>query len=197
MDYVPRDRIWSVKMMALVSLCLSMLDTEEERAAFESFYRRYVRLVWKTAQETAGTKEAAEDVSQEVFLYIAAHFERVRDMDHRAVFRYLELCTRARALNLVRDEKREWTDGSADGAEEAVDMLDAEKVVMDRETIARMRRVIASLPERYRMALELRMMDLPPAEIARALGLPLKTVYKQIERGCKMVRERMMCDDDQ
>lgn len=181
--------------MALLSLCLAMLDTEEERAAFEAFYRRYERFVWKTAQEVVATKEAAEDVSQEVFLYIAAHFERVREMDHRAVFRYLELCTRGRALNLVRDEKREWIDEGADSAEKAVDMLDAEKVVMNRDAVARMRQVIADLPEHYRMALELRMMDLPPMEIARALNLPPKTVYKQIERGCKIVKERMMHDD--
>ena len=63
---------------------------------------------------------------------------------------------------------------------------------MNQDAVLRMHQAISELPDRYRMPLELRMMDIPPAEIAKTLNLSPGTVYKQIERGCAMIRERMV-----
>ena len=178
--------------MFSVSLCLAVLDTEEERVAFELFYDKYKRFVWQEAQKIVKTKEPTEDVSQEVFLYIAKNFQKMQRYDHRQILRYLELCTRGRALNYIRDNKEEWIECDADVVEKAVDELDAEKVVLNQETVLQMHQVIAELADRYRLPLELRMMDIPPAEIAKTLNLSPTTVYKQIERGCTIIRERMV-----
>lgn len=178
--------------MFSLSLCLAMLDSDEERVAFELFYDKYKRFVWQEARRIVKTKESVEDVSQEVFIYIAKNFQKVQAYDHRQILRYLELCARGRALNYIRDEKDEWIECDADIVEKAVDTLDAEKVVMNQDAVLRMHQAISELPDRYRLPLELRMMDIPPAEIAKTLNLSPGTVYKQIERGCAMIRERMV-----
>ena len=92
-------------------------------------------------------------------------------------------------MNYIRDEKDERIECDTDIVEKAVDTLDAEKVVMNQDTVLRMHQAIAELPDRYRLPLELRMMDIAPAEIAKTLNLSPRTVYKQIERGCAMIRK--------
>lgn len=176
----------------MLSLCLAMLDSDEERVAFELFYDQYKRFVWQEAKKIVKSKESTEDVAQEVFLYIAKNFQKVRSYDHRQILRYLQLCTHGRALNCIRDEKDEWIECDAEIVEKAVDALDAEKVVMNQAAVLRMRQAISELPDHYRLPLELRMMDMPPAEIAKTLNLSPETVYKQIARGCVMIRKRMV-----
>lgn len=51
--------------------CLALLDSAEEQEAFLALYHRYNRLVLHQAKKIVGKEEWAEDVMQEVFIYIA------------------------------------------------------------------------------------------------------------------------------
>lgn len=183
--------------MSCLALCLAMLDSNEDRVAFEALYRKYEHFVWNEVQKIVKRKEDIEDISQEVFFYIADNFEKVQERDHRQIMRYIGLCAKGRALNFLRDTKNDWIETDEDMVEKAVDALDLEKVVLSWENIERMHQVIAELPDHYRLPVEARMMDMSPADIAKMLNLPRGTVYKQIERGCAIIRERMAKSDGQ
>lgn len=183
--------------MLTLALCLSMIDTEEDRISFEGFYNRYCHFVLNVAIGIVKRYDLAEDVSQEVFLYIAQNYDKVRDRTSFEVLRYLELCAEGRAYNLLNSEKDELIEDSIEDMEKAISNICVERIVLDRERFLLIRQAISELPKQQRGPVELRFMDIPPSEIAKMLDRPVKTVYKQIERGCKEVyRKWKMKDPD-
>ncbi len=180
--------------MVSLSLCLAMLDSEEERVAFEAFYNKYERFVFSRANGIVQNQETAEDVAQEVFIYVAKNFYKFSSSHSKQILQYLRLCTEGRALNYLEKEIApvESLDANPMLAEQAVDMLNSEKVVMSRENIARMHTILADLPEQYRQTMELRTQEFEPKEIAEMLNMPISTIYWQIKRSCKLIRERML-----
>lgn len=178
-----------------LSACLALLDNEEDHVVYTEFYTRYHRFVLKQALNIVNNWQSAEDVTQEVMVYAAENFGKFRDRPAQQVLHYLYLCARGRALNLLQKEQRNMVEENAEVMDAAIDSLNVEKVVISRDTIERMYQAISELPDIYRIPLELKVLDLTAKEIAEMLGLPLPTIYKQIARGCKNLKERMVRED--
>ena len=175
--------------------CLAMLENKEDHAAYTVFYIRYHRFVLKQALNIVKNWESAEDVTQEVMVYAAENFGKFRDRPTQQIMRYLNLCTQGRALNFLQRERRDMVEESAEALDAAVDSMNVETVVISQDNIERMYQAISELPDIYRIPLELKALDLTAKEIAEMLGLPLPTIYKQVVRGCKKLRERMVQED--
>ena len=58
----------------LLSLYLAVLDDQSNEEQFIDVYNTYKRLVYHTAYKIMGDSYLAEDVLQEVFLYVAKNF---------------------------------------------------------------------------------------------------------------------------
>ena len=58
----------------LLSLYLAVLDDQSKEEQFIDVYNTYKRLVYHTAYKIMGDSYLAEDVLQEVFLYVAKNF---------------------------------------------------------------------------------------------------------------------------
>ena len=61
-------------MVVLLSLYLAALDNQSSEEQFIDVYNTYKRLVYHTAYKIMGDSYLAEDVLQEVFLYVAKNF---------------------------------------------------------------------------------------------------------------------------
>ena len=55
----------------MLAIYLAALDSADNAEAFEAVYERYKRLVYHVACQIVHDPHLAEDVAQEVFLYIA------------------------------------------------------------------------------------------------------------------------------
>ena len=64
----------------LLSLYLAVLDDQSNEEQFIDVYNTYKRLVYHTAYKIMGDSYLAEDVLQEVFLYVAKNFSKMRQM---------------------------------------------------------------------------------------------------------------------
>ena len=60
----------------MLAIYLAALDSADNAEAFEAVYERYKRLVYHVACQIVHDPHLAEDVAQEVFLYIAKNFAR-------------------------------------------------------------------------------------------------------------------------
>ena len=60
----------------LLSLYLAVLDDQSKEEQFIDVYNTYKRLVYHTAYKIMGDSYLAEDVLQEVFLYVAKNFSK-------------------------------------------------------------------------------------------------------------------------
>ena len=183
--------------------CLALLRSAEEQESFLALYHRYNRLVLHQAKKIVGKEEWAEDVMQEVFVYIAGHFEKFSTFSPRQTARLVVLCTQSRACDLLRREKAEQGKGESEAEQARLfvrdfeERLDTERAVLRRERVQRMAEEIAALPEIYRVPLELKMKDYSDGEISELLGISLPALYKRLQRAYAAVRRRMEEEDGQ
>ena len=61
----------------MLSLYLAVLDDQSSEEQFIDVYNTYKRLVYHTAYKIMGDSYLAEDVLQEVFLYVAKNFSKI------------------------------------------------------------------------------------------------------------------------
>jgi RNA polymerase sigma-70 factor (ECF subfamily) len=136
------------------------------------------------------SREAAEDLIQEVFLSI---WKNRGTLDVReSVTTYLYTVARNRALDVLKHERvvARWRQ-HVTPITDAVPSV-AEDEVADAEMTEALRRAIEALPPRCREIYLLnRQQGLTYADIATSLGISVKTVETQMGRALKAIRARL------
>jgi RNA polymerase sigma-70 factor, ECF subfamily len=161
-----------------------------DRAAFEQVFRAYYARLADYATTLVRSRDAAEDVVQEVFVALWTQRERITTPEN--LVGYLHRAVRNRGLNQIR-HRRMVADWQARQANEP----GPEAPAADRETelgeIARaIRNAVAALSPRCREVFELsRDRGLTYPEIAATLGISIKTVETLMGRALKNIRERL------
>jgi RNA polymerase sigma-70 factor (ECF subfamily) len=161
--------------------------------ALAALYDRYASRLTGLAYRILGESGEAEEVLQEVFLYVwraASSFDAGRG----SVLAWLIVATRSRAIDRLRS-RRAGPLGRAGSFEEAPERAssgDVEGEVAAREWETLCRSAIADLPEDQRRVLELAYFEgLTQQEIASSTGIPLGTVKTRARLGLMKLRERI------
>ncbi len=92
----------------LLSLYLAVLDDQSKEEQFIDVYNIYKRLVYHTAYKIMGDSYLAEDVLQEVFLYVAKNFSKIHRENCHELAAYLVSCSRSRAYDMLRSSESRW-----------------------------------------------------------------------------------------
>ena len=181
-----------------------MLSPETDRAlvvrierrdadALGALYDRYASRVNGVASRILGDTGEAEEVLQDVFLYVwraAATFDATRG----SVLAWLLVAARSRAIDRLRARRsggRPRTTTLTDAPEPAAkDDLEASLAGRQWETLCRA--AIGELPADQRRALELAYFEgLTQQEIAERTQTPLGTVKTRVRLGMMKLRERI------
>lgn len=139
-----------------------------EKPPFETVYDRYYFNVFRYVSKHLDSRQDAEDLAGEVFLYCYEHYADY-DPEKSAVSTWLYLVANSRLKNHYRG-RREWVD-----MEEVQDFLAAEGGELERSVwLEQLRgelgKALAQLPERQRRAVVMRFFEERDyAEIAAAL----------------------------
>ena len=168
-------------------LCARLADDLD--SAFPELVMEHQQLVFGIAMRVVGDY-AAEDVAQEVFVraYRALRRypqERVREMRLRP---WLGRMTLNLARNAIRGRRQEVD--IADIAESKPSTDDGPVQLIQRSEDQDMwARLLAGLPQRYRLAVALRHVEeLSYAEVAETLGRPVGSVKSDVHRGIALLR---------
>jgi RNA polymerase sigma-70 factor (ECF subfamily) len=162
---------------------------------FRQLFDAHADALKRYARRIVRSREAAEDLVQDVFLRLWRGWEHVDvGPDIRA---YLYVATRSRALNHLKRERTTarvhmfaFPSGTAGG--EFTIPPDADREVEANEITRAIERVLATMPPRQREVAALRLRDqLPTAAIAERLGISPRTVEVHIARATKALRERL------
>lgn len=180
---------WDLPLDPLVAL------REGDPAPFEDFVRRTTRpLVAFFRRQGAGT-HLAEDLVQEVYLKLHNHAPR-----YRAERRFQAFCLQV-ARNVWIDWSRKRGVRAAEKGADEPAVLEAgqplgpaafpapEESASLEEEAGRLRRLLAELPETHRSAFELGVIqELPYAEIAELLDIPVGTVKSRVFHAVRKLR---------
>lgn len=167
-----------------------------ERAALAALVRAHQRSVYSLALRMLGTRDLAEDLTQDVFMQLQGKLGAIESNKHLGF--WLRQVTANRAIDQLRRRSR-------------VQMtpLDDEQQLFSAETDSdpllqrHLRALLADLSAPARAVLLLRYQeDLDPAEIAQALDMPLNTVKSHLKRSLESMREKtaavplIRCEDN-
>lgn len=181
---------------------LMMAFAAGEDAAFELIVKRFERQVFGIVCRYMGNRPLAEDTAQEVFLRVY----RLRK-SYRPTARISTLIYRITAnlcLNVIRDESRRRMvsldavasdDELSLGASIGSTAAPAEDAVEARERAEIVRRALAKIPERQRIALILhRFEGLSYAEIAESMETNIDAVKSLLSRARASLAEALRPD---
>jgi len=161
-----------------------MLAGDEEALAL--LYRRRQGAVYRFALQMSGSKTIAEDVTQEVFLFLMRE-GHVFDPSRGSVSAFLLGVARNHVLRRLRVEHLLAPLG--DDSEDDVPLLHATtdlcplEDLTRAETIESVRKAVLSLPSKYREVVVLcELQDLSYGETAEILGCAIGTVRSRLHR---------------
>lgn len=171
----------------------------EDPAAFAPLYQRYAPRVYSYCLRRLVDRERAADATSQIFIRAIAALPRFGPDSNKpgATFRAWLFTI---AHNVVMDAHRRHRphaslDIPGEGGEPAASRLrDPDRSPEDHaiagDEAQRVRSMLATLPERQRRILELRLADLTGAEIAEALGMSLSAVKSAQFRAYQTLRDR-------
>lgn len=156
--------------------------------AFAELVQRYQNRMFSYAQRMTGSREDAQDLTQETFIRVYNHLDSFRTDERFSPWIYriaTNLCLnhlkrRKRAAALVLDPSRQ---GPPDGPEAILEEHEERRVLQE---------AILGLPEHYRVVILLRHVEeLSYEEIAQALEMPLGTVKTRLFRARELLQEQL------
>lgn len=170
---------------------LRLLRAGDEEA-FAALYRRWRLPIYRLTLALSGSREVADDATQETFLALLSDAERY-DPERGPLGAYLRGIARHQVLRRFRTEKRyaplpEEAETAMAGTGET-QMI--EGLSRDHDAHA-VQRAVASLPPHYREAVALcDLSGLEYAEAAAILGLPVGTVRSRLARARGLVARKL------
>lgn len=167
-----------------------------DAAAFEVLVKRHEARIFRMLFRMLGTREEAEDATQEAFLSLHRHGHRFRREARFSTFLYRVAANaalnRRRSLGRARAREQELAVRQAAGSDLPVQPRDPEGAASGAEVQARVQEALQALPKDLRVAVVL--YDLEGQayrDISEALEIPEGTVKSRIHRGRQALREQL------
>lgn len=165
-------------------LLRSMLAGDEEALAL--IYRRRQGSVYRFALQMSGSKSIAEDVTQEVFLFLMREGQ-VFDPARGSLSAFLLGVARNQVLRRMRVDHLLTPIGEDDDADTCLAVSETDLRPLDdlarEETIELVRKAVLSLPAKYREVVVLcELQDVSYGEAAEILGCAIGTVRSRLHR---------------
>jgi RNA polymerase sigma-70 factor (ECF subfamily) len=153
-----------------------------EETALAETYDLYAALVYGLALRVADSRTAADDITQDVFVYLWTHPDRF-DPDRGSLRAYLGVIAHRRAIDMLRSETRRHRREEADAGSTArlePSWLRAD-LAADNDLAARIRRAVRKLPDHQRRAVDLAYFGGHTyRSVATELGIPEGTAKSRL-----------------
>ena len=169
--------------------------------AFDKLYRDHVDLIYRFAHRLCGEPEAAKDLVQDTFLNAYRGFERFRGDAQLSTWLYTiasRACLRMRRRRKGAPDRElslEEFIPTSDGEfrlQIAIDGLNPEEALQNKELRHALDAAIDQLPKKYKMVLVLRDMEgLSAKEVGAIMGLNERAVKSRLHRARLFVRRQL------
>ena len=164
-----------------------------DETALADLYDRYASFVYALAMRTLIDQQAAEDVTQEVFVYLWQHPDRI-DPGRGTLRGFLGTLTHRRSVDAVRrDEARRRREARV--AREQANTPDVAETVVPSGASGTVRTALEVLPAAQRRALELAYVDgYTYRQVADVLGIPEGTAKSRLRVALGRIADSLGAD---
>jgi RNA polymerase sigma factor (sigma-70 family) len=164
--------------------------SEGDETALVDLYDRYAGFVYGLAVRTLVDRRAAEDITQEVFVSLWEHPERI-DSGRGTLRGFLGTLTHRRAVDAVRREEAHRR-REARVAREEDQMPDVAETVLRSDAYGKVRTALDVLPEVQRQALELAYFHgYTYRQVADVLEIPEGTAKSRLRLALARIAENL------
>ena len=172
----------------MLSVYLMMIDNSDDKVKFEKVYKRFKNIMLNRAYEIVKERQLAEDAVHNAFLKIINNLPKIYDADSNETKWYVIVIVTNEAKKIYNKEnkilKAELMDMESD--------FNLEAIVEDKNIVEKVKREIELLPEIYRDTMSLKYYnDLSNKEISSVLSIPISTVKKRLQRGRKILIQKL------
>lgn len=172
---------------------------EDDERAFAELVRRFQGRVTNLVSRVLNDRECADDLAQEVFVRVFVHRRNYRHGSKFSTWLFTIAANLAKNEIRRRVRRRNWFSLDAlqemvgDSSMQLADPTEGRESLLEREQLqGAVGRAIATVPEKYRLALVLRDIEgLPYEEIATVLNIPGGTVRSRINRARSMLKRKL------
>lgn len=172
---------------------------EDDDRAFTELVGRFQGRVTNLISRILNDRNSADDLAQEVFVRVFVHRRNYRRGSKFSTWVFTIAANLAKNEIRRRVRRRNWfsldalTEILNDSLPELADPTESREAGLEREQLqGEVGRAIATVPEKYRLALVLRDIEgLAYEEIAEVLGLPGGTVRSRINRARSMLKRKL------
>lgn len=193
--------VWNFKLGDISSM-LSFFKDKRNRATksqedfFLTLYKKYYGYVKKISMDILNDADDAEDITQEVFVFINSKISEIRKYQEYQVQNYIHILTRGRSLNLLKEkQKRQKMEILfSENDEGYIICFDsepaAEETFFQNLKIEELKGLMEEIPENYRNAFYLKYdLGYNDQEIAEIMGILQGSVRVYVNRAEKKLRE--------
>lgn len=156
-----------------------------DKAAYEKLYDRYAPLIRAVCYDTTGNLADAQDLAQDVFMRAYENLNRLRYPDRFGKW----------LVGIARLRCREWLRRDVQLRDKRVELGETQIAVQDPpddERTGLLRKMIATLPDKERLALHTFYLQDNSAENARRImGLSRSGYYRVLDRARKRLKQLM------
>jgi len=172
---------------------------EGDERGFTELVRRYQGRVTNLVSRVLNDREASDDLAQEVFVRVFVHRRNYRRGSKFSTWLFTIAANLAKNEIRRRVRRRNWFSLDAlqemvgDSAIQLADAREGQDVTLERGQVQEaVGRAIATVPEKYRLALILRDIEgFAYDEIGQMLGIPGGTVRSRINRARGMLKRKL------
>lgn len=90
----------------MISVFLSLIDSESDKEKFTELYNTYKDLLYWIALRKTNSVEDSEECVQETFFYVAKHFEKISDVKSKRTKGYLSAIVTGFAIDIYNNSKK-------------------------------------------------------------------------------------------
>ena len=189
----------SPQILSLSDEDLMARVAEDDERAFADLVGRFKGRVTNLISRVLNDRESSDDLAQEVFVRVFVHRRNYRTGSKFSTWVFTIAANLAKNEIRRRVRRRHWcsldalTEVFSDSIIQLADPTEGREQVLEREQLqGAVGEAIATVPEKYRLALVLRDIEgLSYEEIAEVLGVPGGTVRSRINRARSMLKRKL------
>lgn len=158
---------------------------------FLQIYKQYYRLMYQVAYSILRNTEDTEDALQEAFIRIDKNISKISDPFCPKTRNFVVIIVKRVALDILKKKKGSAFEELSAALPDGI-AVSPEKVSEEKTAFEMVKTAIRDLPDRYRECLYLSLIDeYTPGEIADLLEIKKQSVYKRLNRGKKILQDRL------